>query len=280
MSRVQTRDQDLEDLKTERDFLLRSIQDLDEEHRAGDVSEEDYSRLHDSYTARAAAVLRSIAAAEASAVESDADVRSDEGDEQRDHVASATKKRVARRRGFLIAGVLSVVLGIVVALVVANTSARLPGNTATGSGPSLSTQQTEQREIGQAEQLEEEGQYQAALTLFQKVVGQDPGNAVALSESGWLEFEAGVLGGSKASLQKGQSTEEQAVSADPGLPASHAYLGTMFFLEKNPAQAVVQYSQFIVDGPTASELAPFVPDIKKAFAEDKKALPPLTTATS
>ena len=44
-------------------------------------------------------------------------------------------------------------LGIVVALVVANTSTRLPGNTATGSGPSLSTQQTEQREIGQAEAL-------------------------------------------------------------------------------------------------------------------------------
>ena len=32
VSRVQTRDQDLEDLQTERDFLLRSLQDLEEEH--------------------------------------------------------------------------------------------------------------------------------------------------------------------------------------------------------------------------------------------------------
>jgi len=79
------------------------------------------------------------------------------------------------------------------------------------------------------------------------VITQDPGNAVALSEAGWLEFEAGVLGGSKASLQQGQSTEERAVSVDPGLPAAHAYLGSMFFLEKNPAQAVVQYSEFIAD---------------------------------
>jgi tetratricopeptide (TPR) repeat protein len=290
VSRAGIRDQAREDLEVERDFLLRSLQDLDEEHRLGDVSDEDYARLHDSYTARAADVLRAIGATGQSAIRASAQ---DEGlDETKTadkvgHEAketgstrASTTKVVTRNRGFLIGGVLSVLAGIVVALVVANTSARLPGDTATGSGPSLSIQQTEAREITQGEVLEEEGQYPEALQVFQKVITQDPVNAVALSEVGWLEFEAGTQGSSRVSLQEGQSTEERAVSVDPGLPAGHAYLGSMYFFEGNPTLAVIQYSQFIADRPTASELDPFLPDMKKAFEMAKKPMPPLTTATS
>jgi tetratricopeptide (TPR) repeat protein len=47
-----------EELAEERDFLLRSLQDLDDERHAGDVDADDYSVLKDGYTARAAAVLR------------------------------------------------------------------------------------------------------------------------------------------------------------------------------------------------------------------------------
>jgi tetratricopeptide (TPR) repeat protein len=291
VSRTGIRDQNLEDLEVERDFLLRSLQDLNEEHLAGEVSDEDYERLHDSYTARAADVLRAIGASTPNsdpATDPDADpdtggpaaTGAATGRKDIDSVAEKVKKPITRNRVLLIGGVLSVLAGIAVAVVVSNTSSRLPGETATGAQPSLSTQQAEARELVQAETLEEEGQYSEALQLFQKVVSQDPGNAVALSEAGWLEFEAGVLGPSKTSLQQGQSTEERAVSVDPGLPASHAYLGTMFFLEKNPAQAVVQYGQFIADGPSAAELNPFIPDIRKAYSDEKKALPSLTTATS
>jgi tetratricopeptide (TPR) repeat protein len=280
VSRAGVRDQSREDLEVERDFLLRSLQDLEEEHRLGDVSDEDYARLHDSYTVRAAEVLRAIGAREQEAdpdKEPAPDVVS--GRTEGEAVAGDQKRSITRNRALLIGGVLSVLAGVAIAVVVSNTGARLPGNTATG-GLSLSAQQSVTRELAQAEQLEIEGQYSEALQVFQKVITQDPGNAVALSEAGWLEFEAGVLGGSKASLQQGQSTEERAVSVDPGLPAAHAYLGSMFFLEKNAAQAVVQYSEFIADRPTTAELGPFLPDIKKAFSEDKKPLPPLTTAST
>jgi tetratricopeptide (TPR) repeat protein len=47
-----------EELVEERDFLLRSLQDLDAERHAGDVDADDYAVLKDGYTARAAAVLR------------------------------------------------------------------------------------------------------------------------------------------------------------------------------------------------------------------------------
>ena len=47
-------------LEEERDFLLRSLEDLEREHAAGDVDDSDFEELKDDYTARAAAVIRAI----------------------------------------------------------------------------------------------------------------------------------------------------------------------------------------------------------------------------
>lgn len=47
-------------LEEERDFLLRSLSDLEREHDAGDVDDLDYRTLRDGYTVRAATVLRQI----------------------------------------------------------------------------------------------------------------------------------------------------------------------------------------------------------------------------
>ena len=51
-------------LANERDFLLRSLRDLDDERDAGNIDEEQYATLHGDYTARCAAVLRSISESE------------------------------------------------------------------------------------------------------------------------------------------------------------------------------------------------------------------------
>ncbi len=56
-------DVDVESLEQERQFLLRSLADLDAEHVAGDLDDDDYRTLTDQYTARAAAVLRALEAA-------------------------------------------------------------------------------------------------------------------------------------------------------------------------------------------------------------------------
>ena len=49
-------------LEEERDFLLGSIDDLEAEHAAGDLNDHDYETLCDTYTARAADVLRRLSA--------------------------------------------------------------------------------------------------------------------------------------------------------------------------------------------------------------------------
>lgn len=49
-------------LEEEREFFLRSLQDLEAERAAGDIDEVDYLALRDDYTARAAEVLRQLSA--------------------------------------------------------------------------------------------------------------------------------------------------------------------------------------------------------------------------
>ena len=47
-------------LEEERDFLMRSLDDLELEHESGGIDDESYAELHDDYTARAAAVIRTL----------------------------------------------------------------------------------------------------------------------------------------------------------------------------------------------------------------------------
>ena len=47
-------------LEEERDFLMASLDDLELEHESGGIDDESYTELHDDYTARAAAVIRTL----------------------------------------------------------------------------------------------------------------------------------------------------------------------------------------------------------------------------
>ena len=102
----------LASLESERDFLLRSIADLETEREAGNLDDDRYRALKDDYTARAAAVLRSI----------------EEG-----HDARPAPPPVPRRRKLLTGGaVLAFVLVAALALAAA-TGKRHDGQTVTGN---------------------------------------------------------------------------------------------------------------------------------------------------
>jgi cytochrome c-type biogenesis protein CcmH/NrfG len=260
----------LSELENERDFLLRSLEDLEEEYGAGEVSDDDYSRLKDSYTARAAEVLRTLQKQDAER----------EGErpavEVESHGAAGThpKKRKGRNGWLLVGGIALVLAGIATALIASNTGSRLPGNTATG-GVSLAPAQEVARELDQASVLEQGGNYAEAIQIFDEVLAQQPDNVDALASAGWLEFEAGVLQPDAKSLEAGETEEQKAVSLDPAQPVPHAYLGTMLFVEGQSGQAVVQFGEFIAAKPSGGEVAPFVPDMKKAFSDQKIPLPAL-----
>ena len=85
-------------LEEERDFLFRSLRDLDAERTAGDIDDEDYQSLRDDYTVRAAEVVRRLAAIDEApvldAVAVGADPPSDQG-----HGTRRTRRRHRLRFG-------------------------------------------------------------------------------------------------------------------------------------------------------------------------------------
>lgn len=146
-------------LEEERTFLLRSIEDLDREHAAGDVDEDDYRTLRDEYTVRAAAVLRAI----------------ESGRAELPSARPTDKRRIAV--GLLVALVAVVVVGW---LLTRNTNDRRAGETVTGgaAGSDVNSLLVQARQLQTSDPL-------GSIKLYEQVLAQEPGNVEALTYRGW-----------------------------------------------------------------------------------------------
>lgn len=125
-------------LEEERDFLMRSLDDLELERESGGIDDESYAELHDDYTARAAAVIRTL----------------------RDGVDVTPAPTPAapghtRRRALLIAGiaVFAVLAGVSLAYAL---GARLPGETSSGNSAAApsTTNASQKAVLGRIKDLE------------------------------------------------------------------------------------------------------------------------------
>lgn len=150
-------------LEDERDFLLRSLDDLDAEHAAGDLDDIDYASLRDDYTVRAAGVIRHIE------------------DHQSELEALRGKRSSPTRRWAWIVGTAAsaVLAGMLLAQAAGE---RGVGETLTGSlDVSLRERILDCQELGTqgAEGIQE------SLECFDAVLDQDPNNVEALSYRAW-----------------------------------------------------------------------------------------------
>jgi hypothetical protein len=164
---------------------------------------------------------------------------------------------------------------VAVTLVVRQTGARLPGQTASGS-VSLSPGAQLQRTLAQAETLQSAGDGTEALRLYDQVLAQDPSQPVALAQAGWLEFEAGAKSGDASVLTKTKDTEQTAPPPSPGSYAPHLYLGSMFLAEGEGASSLAQYRQFLADGPPVAEVVlakPFITQAAHAAGQPVPSMP-------
>ena len=107
-----------EALGAERDFLLKSLDDLEAEHESGGIDDESYAQLHDDYTARAAATLRALR----------------DGVDARPEPAPP----VPRRRRLVIIAAVVVFALVAGGALAAALGARLPGQTSSGNTQSSS----------------------------------------------------------------------------------------------------------------------------------------------
>jgi tetratricopeptide (TPR) repeat protein len=283
----------------ERDSLIASIDDLEREHDGGDLSEDDYHQLLNHYTVMLAKVLRAIGEDAGShenleyhEISRTTSPRAAELPDRRpknmevpdtptpDDSGSLIRSnhrvglRVSRAWRLVITGILLVVVALSVVLVVKGTSQRLPGEAATGS-VNLDPQQRLQRNLAQAESLEAQGNASEALKLYHQVLVQDPNQGQALAESGWLEYEAGVLDRNSSLLADGQTEELKAQRVGPNDYAPHLYLGSMMLVEGNDSGAVAEYRLFLEDHPPTSTIKSAATFIDRAFESEGIPPPPL-----
>ncbi len=178
----------LGELEEERAFLLRSLDDLDREHDAGDIDETDYVTLRDGYTARAAAVLRAIESAQAA--------------------LPAKKPRNWRR--IALWGAIVVVVAVAAGVLVAWASGdRLPGDTSSGDiAQNVTAKLAEARSL-QASDLK------GAIQRYDEVLQVEPDNAEALAYRGWLVALVGAQGNATDLVQKGEQSLQRAMQVAP-----------------------------------------------------------------
>jgi tetratricopeptide (TPR) repeat protein len=216
------------ELFEEKEFLLRSLDDLEREWAAGDLDDHDYRTLKDDYTARAAAVLRAI----------------DDGAAPRSAPAPVPVAPPARNRMRPALWVLGVVaVAACAGLLVARTSGeRLPGQPSAGSitptGPS--------QKLTTAQGLIAQGKAAEAIKVYDEVIAADPRNPEALTYRGWLVRLVGRETGDAALIDKGLDFLNRAIEADPRYADAHVFKGLILLQDKNdPAGAIPELRAFL-----------------------------------
>lgn len=201
---------ELAGLEEQRDFLLRSLSDLEREFEAGDLDDHDHETLRNDYTVRAAEVLRAI-------------------EDQRAAFDAA-------RGGRSLAQTLAVLAGVVAFaalagwLVARSLGARQAGDTLTGG---ISVQQSPSQRAQRCIQLINPMAPSEAIECFQGVLDDDPRNPVALTWLGWqLGLSASFVppdeGGSDLEASA-RDLVERAISVKPDYSYARAFRAVLAF---------------------------------------------------
>lgn len=268
------------ELEAERDFLLRSLDDLETERAAGGIDDESYRRLHEDYTARAAATIRALRDGE---------------------TAAPAREPSSRRRRVLVAGgvaAFAVLAGVALA---AALGARLPGQTSSGNAPasapsSLSSAQRRQQlqavvaknpldvtsRILLAQFLEADNDAAGALAQYDAVTKIQPANADAEAQAGRLIYvtaQAAPANEAPALVANARARLDHAVQLDPQFADAHYFRAIVLSNEyQDYADAQNDLQHYLVLAPNGQ----FVGPAEQLLTQVSNALtgPPATTPTT
>jgi len=215
-------------LEEQRDFLLASLRDLEREHDAGDIDDEDYTDLNDDYTARAAAVLRAI--------------------EQRGAIANGVRASQRRSPGRVVAIAVAVAAAALVAGVLV---AQAAGTRTTGDSVSGDIRQTSRDQLLRAQQQISEGRLLDAIKTYDQILAEQPANREALAYKGWLLYRVststadGQLSESDLQALRDRALESlsQAVQVDPGYADAHLFRAIIYSDSGRSADALADLDQ-------------------------------------
>ena len=211
-------------LKSEQEFLLVSLRDLDAEMAAGDLDLSDYSELKNAYTFRSAEVIREITKVSAGA---------------------SPKAETPQRRSLW--GRLWVMLGLALFVIVAGyVLAQAAGERGVNDERSGEIDRTPRERVLQCQSLGPD-KVTESLECYQQVLDVDPNNVEAHTYRGWALIL--VIG----SAQQGGNTEivdallpqamihlDRAVEIDPEYPDVRAFRAVVFEAEGEPDRACAE----------------------------------------
>jgi hypothetical protein len=234
-------------LTDEREFLLRSLEDAEREHDAGDLSDDDHRAL----LGRDQARLREVEAA-LDGLGPDHDVVPDQPRHEVRPASAGSSTPMARWRIVgIIASCALIVIGVVI-LVVHATTTRLPGQASSGSVTQSQAQLIEQQ-LGEAQTLRDQNQSLAALVLYNAVLSEDPTDPDALANAGWLQWKSGFAAHSAKVIRTGRREVEQAVRLAPTNYEARLYFGVILINQDSDAVgAHKQFAAFLADDPPAA----------------------------
>jgi len=213
-------------LEEQRDFLLASIKDLEREHEAGDLDDDDFETLRDDYTARAAETLRAIK-------------------ERRSAFDAARRPRSLARTLAVFGGV--ALFAALAGLLVARTlGARSAEDTATGG---IGTERTPNQRAQACQQLWDPAEPDEAVACFEGVLNDDPRNVVANT---WLAWQLEIAGGtnlSKAQRDRIEQLVETALDQNPDYSYAKAFRAIIAFRHGKPEEASRYLDEFEASDP-------------------------------
>jgi len=233
----------LDTLRAEREFLLRSLADLEAEHAAGELTDERFRALHDQYTVQAATVLRAIERLHQAPAEP----------------AGTAPARHRGRRAVTAVLVAAVVVGGGGTLLARSLGEREAGQTITGNAQSQSdtldtlARRARQRpddfdaQMAYASALMQAGEAVDALRAFDIAARLDPSAPAPKAYGGWLVFLAGLT-------EEALPRIDAAIAADPDYPDAHFFRGMVLLRGRNDRDgALVELRRFLDLAPPGAE---------------------------
>ena len=235
-----------EELARERDFLLASLADLDAEHRAGELSSEQFVELRDRYTVQTAAVLRALERLSTEARSAPPESR-------------PRSRRVLRRSAAVAAVAAVVALGGF--LLSRSVAEREAGQTITGNAQTIIppadldalARAARDRpgdaaaQVAYASALLEAGRTVEALRAFDTAARLDPADPMPKAYGGWIVALAGLTDEALVRL-------DAAVAADPTYPDARFFRGMTLLRGRNDrAGALAELREYLRLAPAGPE---------------------------
>jgi hypothetical protein len=232
-------------LEEQRDFLLRSLDDLDREHEVGDLDEDDYRALRDDYTVRTAEVLRAIA-------------------EHRSSLDEARQQRSWGKVAAWVGGV--VVLALVGGWAVAHYSGSKSTPTAPAAAPVESCLAMTQQFVSGTTVKGAKPDPIGAIKCYKAVLKDDPSNATALAYEGWTwALLAKQLGGSVSQsdvdgfVKQASTNLQAALAANPTFPDALVFSAINAYWQGDDLRAKVYLARFdALNLPASNEMTQLV----------------------